>query len=132
MAQQPDQPHRRDLSDLVRGTRTKRRLSQQDIEDATTDQATGEPLISRGYLGRLERGERVSIPDEPMLRALARTLDLPYAEVAEAAGSQFWGHQTVWSPTGKTRALIRTAERLEPHQLMRLQEFMEAFLPEDS
>jgi hypothetical protein len=104
---------RYDLSDLVRDRMAELGLSYRRLEelcvDPEADAGSGsviEPLWKRGTLENLVKRKRIQIPDFERLRALAAGLDVPLGDVQAAAGSQFLGIDTVWSPDGKLRALV--------------------------
>lgn len=99
---------RTDLSDLVRQRMEQLGQSFRTLADACIDpEAPGAgPLWKRTTIDSLSKGQRIKAPDFPQLRALAAGLQLPLGVVQEAAGSQFFGIDTVWSADGKVRALV--------------------------
>lgn len=128
MVEQDETRARTHLSDLVRDRRAELRLALRHIEERTTDPDTGEVLIKRGWLQRLEKNEPGVIPPRlPELEALARALELPLGRVQDAAGAQFMGIDSVWSESGEVRALARQLERYTPEQRQQLARLIEAF-----
>lgn len=122
----------RPLSDLSRGTRVRRQLSREAVAALTTDPNTGLAAVPADWLGGLERGEDVAAPTPERTRALAAVLGLSHRTVQEAAGAQFWGHQTVWSEDGRTRAFIRADGPLTLEQIGRVRRLMDRVFPSES
>ncbi|MEU7044987.1 XRE family transcriptional regulator [Streptomyces varsoviensis] len=128
MIEQDDTPGARThLSDLVRERRAELRLSLRAVEERAISPKTGEPIIKRGWLQRLEKAQPVIPPQLPELEALSRALELPLARLQDAAGAQFLGIESEWSTTGEARALVRHAERLSPEQRQQLARLLETF-----
>lgn len=123
-----DQAPRSDLSDVVRrrldelgfGTRT---LAAACIDPE--DPSAG-PLWTRGTLDNLRAGVRIKAPEYGELRALAAGLRLPVGLLQEAAGSQYFGIDTVWSADGKVRALVIGFMDMAPEEQDKVLALMEA------
>lgn len=108
-------PRRNDLSRLVREQRAELRLSLRAVAARTADPETDEHLVKYGTLNRLEKEEEDITPFSlPQLGALAAALELPFGLIQEAAGSQFFGIDTVWSEDGDVRALVHDYRELGP------------------
>ncbi|MFF2640351.1 XRE family transcriptional regulator [Streptomyces niveus] len=118
---------RTELSDLVRDRRAELGLSLRGLADRCVDPKGREagPLWKFGALGRLEKRQPVIPPQLPELRALAVGLDLPLEQVKEAAGSQFFGIDTVWSED--VRAMVRDYEAMTSDDRERLRLAMAAW-----
>lgn len=118
-----------DLSDLVRDRMAELGLSYRRLEELCIDPeartAPAEPLWKRGTLENLVKRRRVQPPDFPRLRALHAGLNVPLAQVQAAAGSQFLGIDTVWSPDGKIRALIPGYAEMDAEDQAKVQALME-------
>ncbi|MGW7435653.1 hypothetical protein [Streptomyces sp. NPDC054849] len=125
-------PARTDLSDLLRDRRVELRRSLRQVEERTGLREDGTPVIKRSTLDNLEKAvPRMSwTPRLPELQALARAYELPLARVQDAAGAQFMGIDSVWSSSGRARALVQNAEKLTPRQLELLEELAETFANE--
>ncbi len=127
-----DAYERTDLSDLIRDRRDYLGLTYDDLatlcidpEAADTNPAT-EPLWSRSTLHTLAQGRRVKAPNFAMIRALAAGLQVTLRTVQEAAGRQFFGIDTVWSPDGKVRALVRDFDELDAEDQAKILALMES------
>lgn len=125
-----DVPRRNDLSRLVRERRAEKRLSLRAVAERTTDPTTGEHIVKYGWLNKLEKEEGdVTPPSLRQLLALADALDIPDGRAQDAAGSQFFGIDAVWSASGEARALVERADRLTPDQRDQLMRFLDSFVP---
>lgn len=119
---------RTDLSDLVRtrldelgfGTRT---LAAACIDPENPNAGS---LWTRGTLDNLRAGVRIKAPEFGELRALAAGLRLPVELLQEAAGSQYFGIDTVWSPDGKVRALVVGFLDMDPEDQDKVLALMES------
>lgn len=118
---------RTELSDLVRDRRAELGLSLRGLADRCVDPKDREagPLWKFGALGRLEKNLPVIPPQLPELRALAEGLELPLEQIKEAAGSQFFGIDTVWSED--VRAMVRDYEAMTSEDRERLRLAMAAW-----
>ncbi|MFG2225338.1 XRE family transcriptional regulator [Streptomyces sp. NPDC048644] len=116
------------LSDLVRHRRADLRLSLRGVEEHSGNLGPdGRPIIKRGWLDRLEKGEPVIPPQLPELRALADVLSVSLGRLQDAAGAQFLGIDSVWSQSGEARALVEHAERMTPEQREQLARLLATF-----
>ena len=122
-------PRRNALSLLVRERRAELRLSLRAAADRTIDPATGEPVVKYGWLNNLEKEQDVTPPSLRQLKALADALEIPFGREQDAAGSQFFGIDTVWSASGEARALVERADRLTPEQRDQLMRLIDSFAP---
>jgi hypothetical protein len=125
-----DRPTRTHLSDLVRDRRAELRISLAALERRTID-PDSDTRLKRSWLHRLETAESVIPPQLEELRALAAGLDLPLAVLQEAAASQFFGIDSVWSTSGEVRALVERAERLTPEQINQVRRLIETLAPDN-
>lgn len=107
---------RTDLADLVRGRLEEIGMSARALAAASIDPKHPEdgPLWTRTTLDNLLKGAKIKPPSLPQLRALADVLRLPLGRVQEAAGSQFFGIDTVWSDDGRVRALVHNYRDMTP------------------
>ncbi|MEV1006102.1 XRE family transcriptional regulator [Streptomyces sp. NPDC049881] len=124
-----DRPtERADLSRLVRERRADLGLSLAALEERAVDPVTG-TRAKTGWTHRLE-GEAPNLlaPTLAQLRALAAGLSLPLGTLQAAAGSQWFGLDTLWSPTGNVRALAERADELPPEIQRQLLSLVEAFV----
>lgn len=122
-----------DLSDLVQARKNELGLSYRTLADRcdTYYQERGiepapEVRWTRGTLENLAKGHRVRPPDLPKLQALAAALEVPLRTVQEAAGRQFFGVDTIWTPDGKVRALVREFDELDAEDQARVLALMES------
>jgi hypothetical protein len=105
---------RTDLSDLVRHQKEALRLGYERLAKECIDPDTGEQAVKYSWLHRLATYQTVIPPDLPQLRGLAAGLQVPFSLVQEAAGSQFFGIDTLWSEDGEVRAMVHDYHELEP------------------
>ncbi len=107
---------RTDLSDLLRSRKENLGLSFRDLEAACVDPEHPEdgPLWKRGTLENLVKNAGTKPPSLPQLRALAHGFRLPFGQIQEAAGAQFFGIDTVWSDDDQVRALVHDFREMSP------------------
>lgn len=119
---------RTDLSDLVDAQMKVLGYGSRTLAAACVDPKAPErgPLWTRGTLDHLRQGQRIKAPDLPQLRALAAGLGMPLGAVQEAAGSQFFGIDTVWSDDHGVRALIHGYRDMSPEDQEKVQSLIEA------
>jgi hypothetical protein len=99
------------LTELGIGTRT---LAASCIDP---ENPSAGPLWTRGTLDNLRAGVRIKAPEFAELRALAAGLRLgDVGLLQEAAGSQYFGIDTVWSEDGKVRALVIGFAEMDPEE----------------
>lgn len=99
---------RTDLSDLVRTRRAELGLSLRVLAARCINPEDLEagPVVDHNWIDRLEKGTLREIPDYGRLAGLAAGLGKPLSLIQEAAGSQFWGVDTVWGDDQDVRALV--------------------------
>lgn len=124
----PSPPGRTPFRDLVRDRRAALGLSYEKLATRCIDVETGVTLKG-SWLHRLESGLPVTPPDLPQLRALARGLSVSLGAVQDAAGSEFFGIDSVWHASGQARALVARADRMTPEQLEQLMRLLDTFAP---
>lgn len=121
----PDTPPRSQFADLIRRRRAELGLSLVNFAARAVDSETGEQVKS-GWVHRLEKGEPVTPPQLPELRALALAAELDLEELQDAAGQQFHGVDPVWGSSGAAKAYVRRMERMSPKQREQLMRFLDA------
>ena len=99
---------RTDLSDLLLRRKEELDESYRELELACVDPEDpgSGSLWKRGTLQNLLTGLEVKPPTLPKLRALSAGFRLPFGQVQEAAGAQFFGIDSVWSDDEQVRALV--------------------------
>lgn len=119
---------RTDLSDLVSRRMEERGVSFRALAEECIDpeEPVAGPLWRRTTLDALSKGQRVKAPDLAQLRALAHGLRVPLSRVQEAAGAQFLGIDTVWSPDGRVRALVEGFRDMDPEDQEKVLALMES------
>jgi hypothetical protein len=129
MAEQdmPTQTDRTDLSDLLRLRRAELRLSFEQMERRAVDPQTGR-RVPGSWIHRLEQG-LTPAPEMWRLRALTRALELPLGKIQDAAASQFFHVDAVWSVSGEARALVEDAERLTPEAREQIRRLIQTLAP---
>lgn len=123
------EPRRNNLSRLVRERRAEKRLSLRAVADRTACPGGGEPVVKYGWLNNLEKERDVTPPSLAQLRALAGALEVPFGRVQDAAGSQFFGIDSVWNASGEARAFVERADRLTPEQRDQLMRLIDTIAP---
>src|SRR5690348_8092543 len=79
------------FTDLVRHRRSLLGLSFERLASRCIDAGTGKKVVSASWLHRLESAQPVAAPDLTQLQGLAVGLQVPVAQLQEAAGEQFFG-----------------------------------------
>lgn len=122
---------RTDLSDLVRDRRAELGLSLRKLAERCVDpdNPEGSALWKFAVINRLEKRLPTIPPGLPELRALAAGLQLPLTLIQEAAGSQFFGIDTVWSQDRQTRAFVRDYRAMSPQDQERVHALMKSWGP---
>lgn len=107
---------RTDLSDLLRNRKEELGKSYRELAAACVDpdDPQGGSLWTRGTLENLLKGAGVKPPTLPHLRALHAGFQLPLGQIQEAAGSQFFGIDSVWSEDQTVRALVHDYRDMSP------------------
>lgn len=118
-----------ELVELIKARRAELRLSLRGLEARTLNPETGKPVIGFKWLHKLENGALAGVPGEAELRALAKALELPYGTIADAAASQYFGVQRVYSEDGEVRAMVQRVERMSPEEVSRLRQLMDLAFP---
>ncbi|MGW6910225.1 XRE family transcriptional regulator [Streptomyces sp. NPDC054940] len=130
MTEQPAY-ERTDLSDLVRDRKNHLGLSYHSLAalciDPEAKDEDSAPLWTSSTLENLVKQRKIKAPDFPMVRALAAALEVPLRDVQEAAGAQFLGIDTVWSPDGKVRALVDGFREMDEDDKAKVLALMEAW-----
>lgn len=134
MAEQerPVRRERTQLGDLVRHRKDELGLSYERLAHRAVDPENGKRTVTSSWLHRLVNRMPVVPPDLSQLRAIAAAIEVPLGRVQDAAGSQFFGIDTVWSTSGQARALVERADRLTETQLEQLMRLLDAFADGDS
>lgn len=94
-----------ELLDLVRARRLEVGLSYQGLAAACVDPLSG-AKASSGWLHRLETSAPVIPPSVDVLGALAVGLQLPKAQLREAAAAQFFDVHVAWEMSGEAADLL--------------------------
>ncbi|MFE4679175.1 XRE family transcriptional regulator [Streptomyces sp. NPDC056723] len=125
----PAHPRRTQFRDLVRERRAALGLSYEKLAARCIDPETGTQPVKGSWLHRVETNLSIQAPDLPQLRGLAAGLDIPLGRVQDAAGSEFFGIDAVWSVSGDARALVERADRMTPEQRDQLMRLLDTFAP---
>ncbi|MFD4786560.1 hypothetical protein ACFWN1_05660 [Streptomyces sp. NPDC058459] len=125
-------PERRtQLGDLIRARRAELGESLDTFAAKAVDQDSG-TRVTRGYIYRLEKGERVTPPVYEELKALAAATWLPLERLQDAAGSQFHGVDPLRSGSGEATAYVRKLDQLPAEQRDRLLRLIDTLVPPES
>jgi transcriptional regulator with XRE-family HTH domain len=124
-----EQAARTDLSDLVRTRRAELGLSLRALAArCLRPEAPGAgPVVDHNWIDRLEKATLREIPDYQRLVGLAAGLQVPLGLVQEAAGSQFWRVDTVWSDDDEVRALVHDFRDMSPEDQQRVRALMSSW-----
>lgn len=123
------EPERRShFADLIRNRRRQLGVSLDVFAQRAVDSVSG-TRVTRGWIYRLETGEKVTPPEFEELRALAAAADLPVEALQDAAGSQFHGRDPLVTGSPVSVAYVRKLDRLEPEQRDRLLAFIDTLVP---
>lgn len=120
---------RTELSDLVRTRRAELGLSLRALAGRCInpeDPGAG-PVVDHNWIDRLEKGTLREIPDATRLVGLHVGLQVPLSLVQEAAGSQFWGVDTVWSDDQNVRAFVHDFLGMSPEDQARVRALMQSW-----
>jgi hypothetical protein len=122
---------RTDLTDLVRARMKELGYGSRTLAAACIDPEDPDagPLWSRSTLDNLLHGRRIKPPEFPQLRALAAGLQVHLSLVQEAAGSQFFGIDTVWSQDKQARTFLRGFQEMDPKDQALVLAFIEEKAP---
>ncbi|WP_307627483.1 hypothetical protein [Streptomyces turgidiscabies] len=128
----PPSPERRThLSDLIRERRKELGESLDTFAPKAVDPVSGE-RVTRGWIYRLEKGEKVTPPEYEELCALAAASRLPLERLQDAAGQQFHGVDPLRSGTGEATAYVRKLDSLPADQRERLLRLIDTLVPPQS
>jgi transcriptional regulator with XRE-family HTH domain len=125
----PGNPERRtQFADLIRNRRKQLGLGLDAFADRAIDPRTG-TRVTRGWIYRLETGEKVTPPEFEELCALAAAAGLPVETLQDAAGSQFHGRDPLVTGSPVSVAYVRKLDSLPPEQRDRLLAFIDSLVP---
>ncbi|MFG2679239.1 XRE family transcriptional regulator [Streptomyces sp. NPDC048392] len=124
-----EQAARTDLSDLVRTRRAELALSLRALASRciNPDDPDAGPVVDHNWIDRLEKGTLREIPDYGRLAGLAAGLQVALGSVTEAAGSQFWRVDSVWSDDGQVRALVHDYLEMSQDDQERVRALMDSW-----
>ncbi|MFE0270853.1 hypothetical protein ACFWZY_01735 [Streptomyces sp. NPDC058992] len=115
------------LAELVARRKSDLGLSYEALAARCIDPETGEQAVKSSWLHRLATGVQVKAPDVAMLRGLAGGLDVPARIVQDAAASQFFGLDAVYSPDLQVRTMVAHFEDLSPDDRRKILALIEAY-----
>lgn len=122
-------PERRThLADLIRTRRAELGESLDTFAARAIDPVSG-VQVKRGWIYRLEQGEKVTPPVYEELAALAEAARLPIERLQDAAGAQFHGVDPLRSGTGEAVAYVRKLDSLPSDQRERLLSLIDSLVP---
>ncbi len=125
-------PERRtQLGDLIRERRAELGESLDTFAPRAVDPESG-TRVTRGWIYRLERGEKITPPVFEELAALAAAARLPIERLQDAAGAQFHGVDPLRSGTGEAVAYVRKLDQLPPDQRDKLLRLIDTLVPPHS
>ncbi|MER5600522.1 helix-turn-helix transcriptional regulator [Streptomyces sp. NPDC002265] len=124
----PDPERRTQLADLIRARRAELGESLDAFASRAIDPVS-EVRVTRGWIYRLERGEKITPPVYEELAALASAARLPIERLQDAAGQQFHGVDPLRSGTGEATAYVRKLDALPPEQRERLLSLIDSLVP---
>lgn len=132
LEQMAGEPERRtQLADLIRGRRSDLKESLDTFAAKAVDPVSG-VRVTRGWIYRLEKGEKVTPPVYEELCALAEAARLPIERVQDAAGAQFHGVDPLRSGSGEAVAYVRKLDQVPPDQRDRLLRLIDTLVPPQS
>ncbi|MGR3870945.1 helix-turn-helix domain-containing protein [Streptomyces graminifolii] len=127
--EKPGDPERRtQFADLIRNRRKQLGLGLDAFAQGAIDPISG-TRVTRGWIYRLETGEKVTPPEFEELRALAAAADLPVEALQDAAGSQFHGRDPLVTGSPVSVAYVRKLDSLPAEQRDRLLAFIDSLVP---
>lgn len=118
------------LSDLLQSRKDELGVSLRELVAACVDpeEPDAGPQYRRTTLdGLMKNLPGVKPPTLPQLRGLAAAYRLPLGLVQEAAGSQFFGIDTVWAEDGKVRTLVYEFQEMDPDDQERARALMQSW-----
>lgn len=124
-------PERTQLSDLIRRRRAELNEGLDKFAARAVDPVSG-VRVTRGWIYRLETGERVTPPVYEELCALAAAARLPIEALQDAAGAQFHGVDPLRSGSGEAVAYVRKLDQIPADQRERLLQLIDTLVPPPS
>lgn len=118
---------RHHLGDLVLERKEALRLSYEKLAVRCIDPETGEQTVKSSWLHRIATRMPVQAPDVPALRGMAAGLDVPLRVVQDAAASQFFGMDSVYSSDEAMRTIVPHLEEMSPEDRRKIQALIEAY-----
>ena len=116
------------LADLIRTRRAELGESLDTFAARAVDPVSG-VRVTRGWIYRLERGEKITPPVYEELAALQVAARLPIERLQDAAGQQFHGVDPLRSGTGEAVAYVRKLDSLPADQRERLLSLIDSLVP---
>lgn len=107
---------RSQLRDIVNERKEELGLGYERLAARCIDPESGEQTIKSSWLHRLATGKPVEAPSYEMLRGMAAGLQVPVGVLQDAASSQFFGVERVFSESAEGQAFLEDADRLTPAQ----------------
>ena len=131
MASTPEQ--RTQLSDLIRSRRAELKESLDTFAAKAVDPVSG-VRVTRGWIYRLETGQKITPPVYEELCALRAAAQLPIERIQDAAGAQFHGVDPLrgGAGTGEAVAYVRKLDSLPADQRERLLHLIDTMVPPHS
>ncbi|KUN34804.1 hypothetical protein AQJ30_27410 [Streptomyces longwoodensis] len=126
MVSGPEQ--RTQLADLIRTRRAELGESLDTFSARAVDPVSG-VRVTRGWIYRLERGDKITPPVYEELAALQAATRLPIERIQDAAGAQFHGVDPLRSGTGESVAYVRKLDSLRPDQRDLLLSLIDSMTP---
>lgn len=123
-----DPEQRSQFADLIRNRRKQLAEGLDAFAQKAVDPVSG-VRVTRGWIYRLETGEKVTPPQFEELRALAAAAGLPVEALQDAAGSQFHGRDPLVTGSPVSVAYVRKLDSLPPDQRDRLLAFIDTLVP---
>lgn len=118
---------RHQLGDLVLERKEALRLSYEKLAARCVDPETGKQSVKSSWLHRIATRETVQAPDPAALQGMAVGLEVPLRTVHDAAGAQFFGMDSVYSPDEEVRAMVHGFEDLSPEDRRKILAIVETF-----
>ncbi|NNJ04195.1 hypothetical protein HHX38_08610 [Streptomyces sp. PKU-MA01144] len=123
----PTPTERHQLGDLVLARKETLRLSYEKLAERCIDPQTGERTVKSSWLHRIATRLPVQAPGVDQLRGMAAGLQVPLRTVQDAAASQFFGLDSVYSPDENVRTMVHRYEDLSPEDQRKVLALIEAF-----
>lgn len=123
-----DPERRTQFADLIRNRRKQLGDSLDVFAEKAVDPRTG-TRVTRGWIYRLETGEKVTPPEFEELCALEAASRLPIETLQDAAGSQFHGRDPLVTGSPVSVAYVRKLDQMPTEQRDRLLAFIDTLVP---